>query len=200
MDVAARLADPVAELELTDMPLGKAVDLLAAMGTLPVTMDADAMTQLGVTARDPISLQLRSTTIGKALQAAAAQKGLTVAVENGQVFVTSPAEYRETLRTVRYTVADLTGGDKAAAAELAALVRKLVAPESWQPAGGRGTIEAEPGVLVVVQSGEVHQQVLVFCEKLRTRPPQAAPQPRQSRSLHLGHAIGTRRERCSNGP
>ena len=190
VDVAARLADPVAELELTDMPLGKAVDLLAAMGTLPVTMDADAMTQLGVTARDPISLQLRSTTIGKALQAAAAQKGLTVAVENGQVFVTSPAEYRETLRTVRYTVADLTGGDKAAAAELAALVRKLVAPESWQPAGGRGTIEAERRC---AGRGAKRRRAPAGVGLLREAspcPPQAAPQPRQSRALHLGHAIG----------
>ncbi len=78
-----------------------------------------------------------------------------------------PAEYRESLRKIRYTVSDLTGDDKAAAAELASLVRKLVAPESWQAAGGRGSVEPEQGVLVVVQTGEVHQQVLTFCEKLR---------------------------------
>ncbi len=167
VDVAARLADPIAQLELIDMPLAKAVDLLAAMGVLPVTMDADAMMRLGVAPRDPISLQLGSTTVGKALQAAVARKGLAVAVENGQVVVGAPEEYRETLRKVRYTVADLTGDDKAAVAELAALVRKLVAPESWQQTGGRGTIEADQGALVVVQTGEVHPQVLVFCEKLR---------------------------------
>ena len=129
------------------------MDLLAAMGTLPVTMDADAMTQLGVTPRSHfVAASFHHHRQG--VEAAAAQKGLTVAVENGQVFVTSPAEYRETLRTVRYTVSDLTGDDKAAAAELAALVRKLVAPESWQPSGGRGTIEPDGGALVVVQSGE----------------------------------------------
>ena len=167
VDVAARLADPIDQLELTNTPLAKAVDLLATMGTLSVTMDADAMMQLGVTPRDPVSLQLHSTTLGKALQAAVAQKGLAMAAENGQVLVRAPAEYRETLRKVRYTVSDLTGEDKAAVAELAALVRKLVAPESWQGNNGRGTIEPDGGALVVVQSGDVHQQVLVFCEKLR---------------------------------
>ena len=97
----------------------------------------------------------------------AAQRGLAATVDSGQVIVTSPAEYRETLRTVHYTISDLTGDDKAAVADMAALVRKLVAPDSWQAAGGRGTIEAEPGVIVVVQTGNVHQQVLVFCERLR---------------------------------
>ena len=86
---------------MTNTPLAKAVDLLATMGTLPITMDADAMMQLGVTPRDPVSLQLRSTTLGKAaLQAAVAQKGLAMAAENGQVLVRAPAEYRETLRRV----------------------------------------------------------------------------------------------------
>ena len=90
-DVAARLAAPVAAIELTDIQLGKAVELLATMGALPVTLDTDSMTLLGVTPRDPISLQLDSTSIGEALQAVAAQKGLAVTVENGQVLITAPA-------------------------------------------------------------------------------------------------------------
>ena len=167
MDVTARLAGPLRGLEVTDMPLVKAVDLLAAISTTPITLDADAMLQLGVTPGDPISLRLDSTTVGDALQAAAAEHGLAAIVDGGQVIVTSPADYRETLRKVRYTVADLTGEDKASVAELAALVRLLVAPESWQSGGGRGTIEPDQGALVVMQTGDVHQQVLVFCEKLR---------------------------------
>jgi hypothetical protein len=167
VDVASRLADPLAQLELTNIPLVKGVDLLAALGTLPITMDADAMAQLGVTPRDPISLDVHSTTLGKALETAVAQRGLAVAAENGQVLIGPPAEYREALRKVRYTVSDLTGDDKAAAAELAAAVRKLVAPESWQGGSGRGTIESDGSALVVLQSSDVHRQVLVFCEKLR---------------------------------
>lgn len=168
VDVAARLADPIAKIELTDMPLVKAVNLLAAMGNVSVTIDADALVELGVEPSEPISVKLDSTSIGQALRAVVSQKGLGVTLENGQIVVSSPLEYRDTLRKVRYTVADLTDEDEAAVAELAALVRKLVAPESWQDAGGRGTIEPEKAVLVVQQTGEVQQQVLVFCEKLRT--------------------------------
>ncbi len=188
VDVASRLADPLAQLELTDIPLAKGVDLLAALGTLPITMDADAMAQLGVMPRDPISLRLRSTTIGKALQAAVARRGLAVTADNGQVFIGPPAEYREALRKVRYTVSDLTGDDKAAAAELAATVRKLVAPESWQGSSGRGTIESDGGALVVFQSGDVHRQVLVFCEKLRN----ARHKPLRSRDDPQQFTLATR--------
>jgi hypothetical protein len=188
VDVASRLADPLAQLELTSIPLLKGVDLLAALGTLPITLDADAMAQLGVTPHDPISLLVRSTTVGKALEAAVAQKGLAVTVENGQVFIGSPAEYREALRKIRYTVSDLTGDDKAAAAELAALVRKLVAPESWQGSNGRGTIESDGSTLLVLQSGDVHRQVLVFCEKLRT----ARHKPLRSRDDPQHFTLATR--------
>jgi hypothetical protein len=167
VDVAARLADPLPEIELTNMPLADAVQLLAAMGSMPITLDPEAMRQLGVTARDPISLRLDTTTVGKALQEAVSQRGLAVTADDGQVLVTFPADFRETMKKVRYTVSDLTGDDKASADELATLVRKLVAPESWKGNSGQGTIEAEPGALVVVQTGCVHQQVLVFCEKLR---------------------------------
>ncbi len=46
-------------------------------------------------------------------------------------------------------------------------MQKLVSPESWQSAGGEGTIETEKTALVVSQTAAVHDQILVFCEKLR---------------------------------
>ena len=91
------MADALPGIELTDLPLARAVDLLAAVSTLPITLDPDAMRQLGVSPRDPISLRLDATTIGEALQAVAAKRGLAVTVDNGQVILTLPAEDRETL-------------------------------------------------------------------------------------------------------
>jgi hypothetical protein len=188
VDVAARLADPVAEIELNSVPLVKAVDLLASMSTLPITLDLESMAQLGVTPHDPISLHLTSVSVGRVLQTAVAQRGLAAMVENGQVLVTAPAEYRETLRKVRYTVSDLTGDEKDSVAELAATVRKLIAPESWQGNSGQGTIETDTGALIVVQTGDVHQQVLVFCEKLRN----ARQKPLRSREDPRRFTLATR--------
>ena len=58
--------------------------------------------------------------------------------------MTSTAEYRESLRRSNYVVADLTGDDAQAAADLAALLQRLVVPESWQGNGGRGTWKSCP--------------------------------------------------------
>jgi hypothetical protein len=188
VNIDARMADQLPEIELTDVPLAKALDIMAAVSTMPITLDVDAMRQLGVRPRDPISLRLSATTVGDALQAIVGQRGLAAVVENRQVIVTTPAEYRETLRKVPYTVADLTGDDKAAVAELAAMVRNLVAPESWQAVGGRGTIEPDQSAMVVVQTGEVHQHVLVFCEQLRN----ARQKPLRSRENPERFTLATR--------
>ncbi len=92
---------------------------------------------------------------------------MTPVIENGQILLTSPAEYREALQTMPVVVSDLTGSDAHAAADLAALVQRLVVPESWQAGGGRGTVEVAPDVLRITQTGHVHYQIIVFCEKLR---------------------------------
>jgi hypothetical protein len=167
VDVEARLADTIPEIQLREVPLAEAVDLLAGLSTLPISFDPEAMQQLGVTLHDPVTVELSSATVGQVLGKVAASRGLAAVVEDGQLLLTSPADRREKLLPKRYTVSDLTGPDPTAVAELAALVEKLVAPDSWRPKGGRGTIEPDHGVLAVVQTAVVHDQILTFCEKLR---------------------------------
>lgn len=167
-EVTARLAAPIAAVELKDVPLLRAVRLLSSMGNVPMTFDPDPLLELEVTLSDPVTVRLSQTTVGQALEVIVSGRGLVYAVESGQVVITSPASYRETLRPRRYTVSDLTGGDPAALAEMAALVQRLVVPDSWRANGGRGTLNAEAGVLQVVQTEAVHHHILTFCEKLRT--------------------------------
>jgi hypothetical protein len=168
LDVRSRLAMPIPKIELPKMPLADAVALLAGMANLPVGFDPDAMQERGATTRDRVSLSLSGTTVGQALEAIASSRKLACVVQGGRVLITSPADHREALRVVRYTVDDLTGKDVRATTELARMVQKLVAPDAWQTSGASGTIAAEEGALLVNQTGSVHSQVLVFCEKLRT--------------------------------
>lgn len=168
IDVQTRLADPIPEIQLPDIPLIQAVELLMAMSTVPISFDPDAMQELGATLHDPVTVKLSQTTVGKALEAIVSSRKLAHVIDNGQVLVTSPAEHRESLRTVRYTVGDLTDKNALATKQLADLVQKLVAPDRWQRNGGRGTIEPDGDALVVTQTGSVHYQLLAFCEKLRT--------------------------------
>ncbi len=192
IDVAARMDAPLRGIELTDMPLSRAFDLVAAIGGVPITLDPDAMRQLGVGPQDPISIKLESTTLGQALQALAEKRGMTITAD-GSVVVTSPDAFREKSKKVRYAVADLAGDDRAAAEQLTELVRRFIAPESWRAdAGSRKTIAVEPGALVVTQTGDVQQQVLAFCEKLRV----ARQQPLRSREKPERFSLATRTQQA----
>ncbi len=163
----AKLNFPIPNISLPNTPLAGAVQLVSAMSTLPVSFDPDAMQELGVSLHDPISIEVAKSTLGKMLEEIAAKRNLTPVVANGQILLTSTAEHRENLRPSRYDVSDLTGGDARATADLAALVQRLVVPESWQLDGGRGTVDVTPGVLRITQTARVHYQIIVFCEKLR---------------------------------
>ena len=167
VDVRARLADTIAEIELDKVPLADAVEFLSQLSTVPITLDLDAMQQLGVTPRDPVNVGITETTVGRILGKMVSSRGLAAEIDDGQVLVTSPAERRQTLRQRRYTADDLVGGKAGTMAELADLVRKLVAPASWGGAGGRGTVAADGDALTVVQTATVHYQIVLFCEKLR---------------------------------
>ncbi len=192
IDVDARLADAIPQLEFHDTPLGEAVELLTSMSTVPITIDPDALVEAGVSLRDPVSLDLTATTVGKVLETMLAGRKLTCVVENGRALITSPPENRNTLRSLRYTVSDLTGHDARALAELAGLIQKLVVPDSWQANGGRGSIQPQDGVLVIVQTGAVHYQIITFCEKLRT----AQGLPTRSRFDRSLFALTTRSDRA----
>jgi hypothetical protein len=165
--LVARLNEHIQKISLTKMPLGDAVQLVAAVGALPVSFDPDALDELGVSLHDPVTVESAGDTVATLLDKVAAARGLARAVENGQILFTSSSAYREEPRTIRYTISDLTRGDARAAAELAALLQRFVAPQSWQAAGGNGTIDVETDALRITQTAQIHQQVVIFCEKLR---------------------------------
>ncbi len=162
-----QLSRPVKKLSLPPTPLANVVRLAASIGSLQVSYDPDAMQELGVTLRDPITINASGATVATLLDKIAAARGMAVEIDHGQILLTSKAEFRNALRTVPYTVSDLTAGDAHAAAELARLIQRFVLPEAWQLAGGEGSIEVSPDVLRIKQSGRVHHHILVFCEKLR---------------------------------
>ncbi len=167
VDARARLTGVLPEIRLTDMPLADAVDLLASLSTAPISFDTDAMRRLGVTPRDPVSVNQAGKNFGEILEYVASSRGLIPLIEDGQVLLTCPADQRETLRQSRYSIGDLTENDPEEVAALAELVRTLVAPDSWQARGGRGTIAPNGNTLGILQTAEVHYRIVVFCEKLR---------------------------------
>jgi hypothetical protein len=192
IDVQARLAVRMPEFGLPGVALVDAVDLLAQVSGLEVTFDTDAMADLGVTIRDSIAVQLNDATVEEALRAVLASRGLSYVVDQGQILITSPAQRRNALRPAEHTVSDLTGPERAATAKLAETIEQFVAPETWSRAGGRGTLEPGNGLLSVVQTDAVHDEIVTFCEKLRT----ARGLPLRSRRAPEEFTLATRLDRA----
>lgn len=109
-------------------------------------------------------MQLNESTVADALHAALDPLKLDYQVSDGQLIVGYPKQ--QELRQVRYTVADLAT-DAGALDDLAALVRRVIAPSSWQQSGGKGAIVAANGSLLINQDESAHAAILTFCEKLR---------------------------------
>ncbi len=167
VDVRARLADRWPEVSLPAVPLIDAVRLIGRMSTLRIALDLDALDEVGAGPRGPVTMRLKNATTDEILAAIASQRGLEPVVVDDRVVLTLPQEERSRLRAAKYDVSDLLRGQASAGTDLAVVVRTLVAPASWQQAGGQGTVEVAGGSLVVQQTGPVHRQVQSFCRKLR---------------------------------
>ena len=72
----AALDLPLAGLKLPACALADAVQIVSAMANLPVTIDPDALEELGVSLQDPVSIDVAGSTIGKTMEAIAAKRSL----------------------------------------------------------------------------------------------------------------------------
>jgi hypothetical protein len=89
-------------------------------------------------------------------------------IRDGQLIVGYPPQQK--MRQVRYAVTDIVGNDDAALLDLAALIRRMIAPASWltaQGGSGHAAMLAGKGALLVEQTEPAHAQILAFCERLR---------------------------------
>lgn len=167
IDAAQLLAVEIPAFEIADKPLREFVRTIELLAGVAVSFDLDALERLGVELDDRISLRTREASIGQILRAGLAERGLDLVVGGSFVLATAPAEQRSNYRDVRYSVGDLADEIPEDVAELARRIVRLVAPDSWDETGGRGTIDVQGSVLVVHQTPPVHYDTLVFCEKLR---------------------------------
>ena len=165
VDVAARLADPLAALETEGTPLAEFLDVMSELSTIPITLEPDALPLAQASAASPVVLKLPGTTIGGALAAGLKPLGLEYVPVEDQLIVRliEPAD----LQVLAYPHKDLTGGDEAAAADLAELIQAVVDPPSWKQGEAGPAIEVS-STLRIKQRRSSHAQIFLLCEKLRT--------------------------------
>lgn len=163
LDTAQHLATRVKSLQLTEMPLARFIDTLSDMAGAPITLDPQALELNGLSPRAVVSVDVADATLDKVLQDALSSQRLDLVEHDSQLRVALPNG--DERRAVDFDVKDLVSG--ADAAPIAKLIERFIAPESWQPNGGKGTIEVNGTTLHIEQSLTVRREALIFCERLR---------------------------------
>jgi hypothetical protein len=179
IDVARRLADPIASIETAGTPLADFVQLMSDMSTIPITLD---LPLAPATAESPVALRLTNATVGSALKDALARLRLEYAVVDDQLLVRRPEP--TPFAALSHPVKDLVG-DAEQAARLVDLVKAVVEPAAWEGEGaGSLVLDAAKSSLVITHRRAVQFEVLTAVEKLR-----AAHQPPLPHVLKFQHDL-----------
>lgn len=166
IDIARRLNDPLAAIEVNDLPLADFLQLVTEMSTLPITLDTTALPAIKTSAEAKVSVRLQDTKVADVLTAALKPHNLAYLVTDRHVTVVPIASTKSELRQIKHEVGDLAK-TPAEAISLAEIIHAVVEPASWDDAGGRGTIEVEGTTITIAQTPEAHFATVVLCEKLR---------------------------------
>lgn len=164
VDVTPRLARPIADFQLKEMPLAEFVEFAGQLGGFTATIDPDAIQRLGATLDSPISVKLTAATLRDVLNAGLKTAGLSLTLRRGQPVIGGAETDAQTLYTLRYAVEDLAGRSPAELKAFADRLQRLVAPDMWQ----RSPIAVEGDNLKIDQTAIVHDRIVDFCERLRT--------------------------------
>jgi hypothetical protein len=163
IDMAARLADRLTEIEFNGQPLSEVVQFLSDFSTIPITIEPEALIWSRITPAAPVKSKLTNATLHEVLIEVLKPFRLEPVVVGEQVVVTRSPN----LRLIKCPIDDLTDGDADRQQQLIEFIEQLAAPTSWKSAGGEGTIVPQGDVLLVENNELAYGDVLQVCERLR---------------------------------
>lgn len=147
-----------------EMPLLNFLTFMGDLAGVPVSIEPEQLLMAGYTPGRPVSVDVSETKLSEVLDGVLKPLHLVAISEGPQVVIVR--QDADKVRSVDYPVDDLLGG-KLTTADVAQWIETLIAPESWQSAGGEGTITASSGSLKIEQTQAVQYQVLFFLERAR---------------------------------
>jgi hypothetical protein len=163
-------------LDFADTPLEEIVALLQEEYGIPIKLDTPALSEMGLSPDEPVTISLRSISLHAALRLMLKQIGLTYLIQDEVLLITTPDEAERQLRTCVYDVRDLVDAAKAHGTdEIIDAIVSCVATETWaENGGGEAEIRSlKPGLLVVSQMQSVHEQIrelLATIRAIRSQP------------------------------
>lgn len=175
----------VIELAFSDMPFSEAVAEIHRRTGTNIVIDEIGLQDLGIRRDMPVNLELSGISARSALKILAQSVGLVIVPGDEAVVITSP-DRANPLLVMTYPVADLVvpipdptkpqtlpaGAGKTPEVDpenLLGLIRSTIDPNSWDNAGGRGTMKFFTSTfsLVIRQTQDNHEEIAGLLGQLR---------------------------------
>jgi hypothetical protein len=86
-EIEAKLQVPLAAIELPDLALGEAIDILGQLASVRIELDVEALGDAGRSPGDRVRVSLTQTTVAEALAAVLAQYNLAYDVRQGVIWI-----------------------------------------------------------------------------------------------------------------
>lgn len=166
VNVTARLQDPIARIQLQQVPLKSALHIVSQMSTIPISIRYEGLQHAGVSLAQPVSVDLQSTDVAGFLNTILGPNKLGFEIVDSGLVVAKASRADGSLRRDGYRVGDLLNV-KTDSRVFGKMVQHVVLPNSWKNKGGKGRLAWKDDVLYVEQKEPAHYQILLFCERLR---------------------------------
>lgn len=163
-DAKDQLSLTVPGVRFEALPLADALQLIAQLSGQPVSVSPEQLLMAGITSQKPVTYQGTDAQLGEVLKSLLMPLRLEYTTSGPQIVIMR--EGANKVREIKYPIDDLVTGDLSDE-EIAGWIEQLVAPDSWQSAGGNGTLETVSGSLRITQPQHVQYQILILLERLR---------------------------------
>lgn len=145
-------------------PLNEALVQLSRMHDIPILIDVRALEEIGLSADQPVTLDLKQVSLRSFLRLMCRPLDLTYMVSNEVLQITTVEAAEQSLTTEAYPFPKMLADKSDQVMEaLASTVR----PDSWEEQGGPCRVKAVGHVLVISGTEVVHESVREFFEKLQ---------------------------------
>ena len=149
-----------------DAPLLEVVDYLQTAMKIPIVIDRRSLDDVGLGSNTPVMIDLHDVSVRSALNLMLHELDLDYVVRDEVLAITTAEVARHQLDPRVYPL----DGIEIERDQLIEWIPSMVAPETWEEAGGSGKIQSIGRLgsgLLIAQTCQVHGQIAEFFEKLR---------------------------------
>jgi len=160
----------ITSVEFVDTPLVEALASLGERHGLQILLDPASVENAGIDAHAPVTLKLDGLRLESVLALVFRPLELDWKIDNDLLLVTAKSEAENLLETKVYPVAELLAAADDRSFDIAVLKQILTNssyPETWDDAGGPGTVASLGEVLVINAQRQVHAAIAALLADLR---------------------------------